>query len=388
MAKKKTSSAAIVALCLLCIVIGSIVGAGVNLFLSRPASMVIPKTKSVGAVGGDIDVQSVLEEDLSIHFMTLGNKYNGDSIYIKAGDKDILVDAGSLASSATTISNYVNQYCTDGKLEYVIVTHADKDHIAAFATKNGIFSLYEVETIIDFAKTDKADKATCKRYFQYRDEENANHYTAYDCYYEKNGGQRVFELTENIELEILYNYYYSHESEDENNYSVCFMINQDTGDDTRHYFFTGDLEKEGEEKMVEYYTSGENGSLPTEVELFKAGHHGSKTSSNLVLLDIIKPKTCVVTCVAGSDEYTKEPRNMFPTQTFIDNISTCTTNVYVTTQVSDNDAGYAELNGNIVYCYTDNEVIYCSGSSDKLKDSEWFKTAVDNDLRDVPENWK
>ena len=71
--------------------------------------------------------------DLSIHFMELGNKATGDSIYIKAGDTDILIDAGSVESSTNTTSEYIKQYCTDNILEYVIVTHADSDHIAGFA---------------------------------------------------------------------------------------------------------------------------------------------------------------------------------------------------------------------------------------------------------------
>ena len=394
--KKKVSSGAIVATCLLAVIIGVIAGAAANVILSRPKSQILPLTKVTGAVTGEINVQSVLEEDLSIHFMMLGNKNNGDSIYIKAGDNDILVDAGSKTTSINTLKNYINQYCLDGKLEYVIATHADSDHISAFTSVSGckgIFESYEVKTVIDFARTnkslltDKGNKTTYGKYVYYRDLENANHYTAYDCYYEQSGGQRVFQLTENIELEILYNYYYDHNSSDENNYSVCFMINQEVGEDVRHYFFTGDLEEDGEKEMVKYYKTGNNGSLPSEVELFKAGHHGSKTSSNLVLLNEIKPKICVVSCVAGSEEFTDVARNTFPTQDFLDNISTCTTRVYVTSMHSENENGYEPLNGNIVYCYSDREVIYCSNSSAVLKDSDWFIDAVENGLRDIPELW-
>ena len=65
-------------------------------------------------------------------FLELGNYYAGDSVYIKAGEVDILIDAGSRASSSTTIHNYIKEYCTDRKLEYVIATHAHQDHIAGF----------------------------------------------------------------------------------------------------------------------------------------------------------------------------------------------------------------------------------------------------------------
>ena len=88
-------------------------------------------------------------EPLLISFLELGNKYTGDSIYIKAGETDILIDAGSQKNSATAISNYVNQHCTDGKLEYVIATHAHEDHIAAFVGSKtdgtGIFNNYKIK---------------------------------------------------------------------------------------------------------------------------------------------------------------------------------------------------------------------------------------------------
>ena len=85
--------------------------------------------------------------------------------------------------------------------------------------------------------------------------------------------QRIYQISPSVEMEILYNYYYENTTSDENNYSVCLMFNQ--GDN--HYLFTGDLEKSGEEHLVEYYEDiGE--PLPHCV-LYKAGHHGSKTSS-------------------------------------------------------------------------------------------------------------
>ena len=101
---------------------------------------------------------SLASGDLAVHFLELGNQYAGDCIYIKANDKDILIDAGSRQNSATTIINYVNQYCEDEKLEYLVATHAHQDHIAAFPSTNsrpGIFEAYTVETIIDFGEASK-----------------------------------------------------------------------------------------------------------------------------------------------------------------------------------------------------------------------------------------
>ena len=55
--KKKVNKAAIALLCLVVFVLGVVAGAGVNIFMTRPQSTDIPKTKAVGAVGGEIDVE-------------------------------------------------------------------------------------------------------------------------------------------------------------------------------------------------------------------------------------------------------------------------------------------------------------------------------------------
>ena len=316
--------------------------------------------------------------DLSIHFMELGNNYTGDSIYIKAGDTDILIDAGSRADSTDTTAAYIDQYCTDGVLEYVIATHADQDHIAGFAgssSSQSIFDRYECKVIIDFARTNK-NTQTYQKYVENRDKEvaaGAKHYTALQWWNGEDSLPRAIEVSDGIEMEILYNYFYEYDSDKENNYSVCLMFNQ--GD--KHFLFTGDLEKEGEEYLVQY------NELP-KVELFKAGHHGSDTSSNDALLSVIDPEIICVCCCAGTDEYTDTPANQFPTQDMIDRVAAYTDRVYVTS-LGDESAedGYTSMNGNIVVTSDRNGVsVNCSASDTLLKDTEWFKNN-----RKMPQEW-
>lgn len=316
--------------------------------------------------------------DLEIHFLELGTVKTGDCTYIKAGDNDILIDAGAEVASIPTISAYLDNYVTDGTLEYVIVTHAHEDHYAGFATgenTDSLFDLYECEVIIDFALANKAEtERMYANYLRERADEIANgatHYTARDCIEQ---GKRIFDLGGGIELEILDSYFYYHkEADTENDYSVCCMINQ--GD--HHYLFTGDLEKEGEEYLVAY------NDLP-EVDVYKAGHHGSKTSSNEVLLEVIKPDIVCVCCCAGSEEYRAKPENRFPTQAFVDRIAPYTERVYVTTLCLDYAAGeFTSMNGNIVIkCKRQGLEVVCSHSQLILKDTDWFR-----DNRDTPEAW-
>ena len=317
--------------------------------------------------------------DLEIHFLELGNKYTGDCVYIRMGDVDVLIDAGSKTSSISTISRYLKSNMTDDVIEYVIVTHAHEDHYAGFATNektDSLFDLFEFEVIIDFAQITKGkeDGAMYNHYIRERDAEieaGATHYTAKDC---MESGNNKFALGDGVELEILDSYYYYNVASSENDHSVVCMINQGS----RHFLFTGDLEEKGEEKLVEM------NDLP-EVTLYKAGHHGSKTSSNEILLSVIKPEIVCVCCCAGSPEYTEVSANMFPTQAFIDRVAPYTDSIYVTTLCTDYGNGLFEsMNGNIVVTSNASSVAVKGSKNDtKLKDTEWFKNN-----RTCPENWK
>jgi beta-lactamase superfamily II metal-dependent hydrolase len=199
----------------------------------------------------------------------------------------------------------------------------------------------------------------------------AVHYTAAECIEQD---KAVFDLG-GATMTILDSYYYYNEAHSENDYSVCTLFTY--GD--YNYLFTGDLEEDGEEKLVEMNT------LPA-VDLYKAGHHGSKTSSSAALLSVIQPDIVCVCCCAGSDEYTKTNENQFPTQAFIDRVAPYTDKIYVTTLCTDNEKGtFQSMNGNITVI-ADNSglsVICSSGDSRVLKEWEWFK-----ENRSCPTNWQ
>ena len=314
---------------------------------------------------------TLVQGELQIHFLELGNKYTGDCTYIKAGETDILIDAGSKTDSIATISAYIDQYMTDEKLEYVIVTHAHQDHYAGFTKRDGsLFDLYEVGTIIDFAMTNQDEDASLySKYIAERQEEIGTdgitkHYTAKTWLETYEDGSIMLEDS-GVTMTILKSQFYENKSAHENNYSVCTLFTY--GD--YNYLFTGDLEEDGEEYLVQM------NELP-EVDLYKAGHHGSKTSSSEALLEVVKPDIVCVCCCAGSPEYTKIDANQFPTQEFIDRIAPYTDKVYVTTLCIDYEAGtFQSMNGNIAVVTDKNGITVNCGSGDSrvLKEWEWFK---------------
>lgn len=319
----------------------------------------------------------VAKEGISINFLELGNKYTGDSTYIKAGDVDILIDAGSREASAGTIKKFVDNYCTDGKLEYVIATHAHQDHIAGFVgtkTVPGIFDSYTIGALIDFSQT----TATSQIYNNYVTKRDTNvasgkiehHYTALQCVEETGGAKKEYTITESIKMTILdQKYYHEVDKSDENNHSVCTLFTHGSN----HYLFTGDLEEKGEESLAAL------NNLP-HCQLFKGGHHGSYTANNDCLLNEITPESvCICTC-CGTDEYDHKhvnPSHWFPAQEAIDRIAKHTDKIYVTTLMVNNDTGeYTSMNGNITFKCDDgiNYTITGSNNSVILKDTEWFKS--------------
>lgn len=329
--------------------------------------------------------EDIVTAEMSIHFLYFGNLVSGDCTLIKVGDTEVLIDAGSTRGAVRTTVPYIQQYCTDGILEYVVATHAHSDHISGFIgleaedrdspeDGRGVFEVFECQTIIDYTAR-KTTSALSKEYETARDKEvldhGGNHYTALECWNNENGAKRSYELGAGITMNILYQKYYTEKATNENNYSVCIMISQ--GDN--HYLFTGDLESAGEKSLVD------NNDLP-KCKVYKGGHHGSRTSSSNDLLSVIQPEiVCVCSCCGD--------QNGFVHQEFIDRIAPYTDRVYVTTMKyivdsANNIGNPMPLNGNIaVICNGLDVEVKCSNNNLLFKDTDWFKAN-----RTCPEAWK
>lgn len=391
MAKGTTSKIKTAIVSVLSLVLGLIIGSIANIYISLPDSYGIPaKVQSSGSVSaGQVNVETITNKDLSIHFLELGNKYTGDCTLVKVGDTEMLIDAGSKASSIPTIKQYIDTYCTDGILEYVVVTHAHEDHYAGFATNEetqSLFDIYTVKNIIDFGEG--TNKTTANKmyanYIRERDAEvaaSAEYHRAIDFINEIGERKQKFELKKDsgVYVEMLYHKYLNKgtEADTENDYSVCLQIVYDD----KYYLFTGDLEEDGEESLVENHElpTGKNYQMLHEVEVYKAGHHGSKTSSTDKLMQVIKPDVVCVCCCAGSSEYTSKNENQFPTQEFVNNVYEANPNakIYVTTFCVDYKANaFQSFNGNIVIGVNlgDESVnVFCSNNSIDLYNTDWFK---------------
>jgi competence protein ComEC len=78
-------------------------------------------------------------------------------------------------------------------------------------------------------------------------------------------------------------------SGDSNNNSVSLLLTHGSN----RILFTGDAEEEEEEEMMD-------GGILSDVDVYKAGHHGSRTSSSEKLLETVSPEYAVISCGEGN----------------------------------------------------------------------------------------
>ena len=412
---------------------------------SENSSSVVLSSEQGETVSGDSSFSYYAEEcdPISFHFIDREEQYSGDALYIKVGEKDILIDAGARQKSADAIANYLEDsaradHVSDQKLEYVVATHAHRDHLMGFygsSKAKGIFYRYSVDNLIDFSYVDAEDGKSIINNADPTNSANDSRFVDYSATYTKGSGSSVtesnyssgvyqnyvkaretllgngtnwktagelcnansgytytIEIGKGVSMTLLYNFFYDHTSNEvkslesnyvasgfseQNDYSVCLLFAQGT----RRFLFTGDAESYAEHSLVKF-----NG-LP-KVDLFKAGHHGSFTASSKELLDVVDPSLCVVTCCAGNQEFARGESNKphtFPAQEFIDRIAPHTDRVYVTTLGSFDDINHFEpFNGNIVVSYSafGEETLSFSNNSKKLKESDWMK-----ENRTMPSSW-
>ena len=263
--------------------------------------------------------------ELKVTFLDLyGNSNNqqiGDSIFIEYGDIDILKDAGEKASGSCTVVPFLLEHVEDKKLEMIITTHADSDHLGGMVGLSGK-DMYgaleapgiEYQYIVDFGY--EADSKVYKDYVELRNErvqEGATYLSIKEIFNEENlEAAAHFYLGEDMFLDFLdYKTYGMADIDDDNDRSVSCLLTHGE----KKILLCGDSEK----KEESYLTKLNIGK----VDVFKANHHGSPTSNTKNLLDQIRPEYVVI-CSSEENKYN------LPKKTIISRLIEYTQNVYAT----------------------------------------------------------
>ena len=240
---------------------------------------------------------------LSLHVMDVGQ---GDGILIRCSDANILIDGGS--TSKSSVGEYqitpLLQYYGVGRIDYVIITHPDSDHtsgalqiieesrthasgwqgILTDDSQNGI-------TIGTLCLPSAAEDAQDESYAELIAAAQAKNIPVI---YLKEGdvlsGGTLRLTCLHPEEDSAY--------EDANEMSLTLYL--EYGAFTA--LLTGDLEGEGEERLLEYVRSSflaqtlaaSDGTIP--ITLLKVAHHGSQGATSEEFLDVFRPTLAVISC--------------------------------------------------------------------------------------------
>lgn len=207
--------------------------------------------------------------ELTVDYLDVGQ---GDCALIQMGDHVMLFDCGT-DDKGTYIQNYLQKQGIE-KLDYVIGSHPDSDHIGGMDV---VISKFDCETIFmsDFEK----DTTTV------RDVELALEYRGYEAYCPEPGQAYPLGDANFTVLAPIWKY-----EDDSNNNSIAIRLVY--GENS--FLFTGDAEEEEETDMVA------NG-LTLQSDVYQVGHHGSNTATSWRFLTAVRPKYAVISCGANND---------------------------------------------------------------------------------------
>lgn len=223
-------------------------------------------------MGGNSQSESGSRDELTVHFIDVGQ---GDSILITAGDDSMLIDCGEIGK-ASVVENYLASQGVD-HLDYVIGTHPHSDHMGCM---DEIVNYYDIGELILPHLPDK-DIPTTKYFERFLDAAEARGLNMTEA---KVG--RKIPLGDG-ECEIIAPC--SEKYGNTNNYSVGVIIRHGE----KSFLLTGDAESLAEKEMLE------SGRV-VDVDVYKAGHHGSDSSSSDEFLDKASPEIAVISCGVGN----------------------------------------------------------------------------------------
>lgn len=219
-------------------------------------------------------------EKTKIIFLDIGQ---GDAMLIDTSrDTQILIDGGNGKDILNKLGEHLPFY--DRKIELVIMTHPDKDHIGGLVE---VLKYYEVEQVLETGI--KCEKAICEEWDRLIEEKNIPvKYAEF--------GQRI--KTGNIEMVVLYPFenLKDQEVKNSNDTSIVLKLFLERGlqPDNMTILLTGDAGFPVEKDLISQ-------NINLESQILKVSHHGSKYGTSNEFLQIVHPEKAIIS--VGKNSY-------------------------------------------------------------------------------------
>ena len=217
-----------------------------------------------------------IPKNLKIYFIDVGQ---GDStLIVTPKNKTILIDGGgSINSNFDVGESTLVPYILDRgftKIDTVIISHFDSDHIAGILTL-----LQELKVGKVYISKQIEDSSNYQKFLEIVNSKKIK-------VYEVIAGNRIH-IEKNLYFDILWPIEEQLTTNVLNNNAIVCNL---------HYknfsmLFTGDIEEIAEKEILDLYSQNEK-LLRTDI--LKVGHHGSKTSSTSEFLNTVKPQIAII----------------------------------------------------------------------------------------------
>ena len=233
-------------------------------FIEHPAAAVNRMT------GGVLYSQTAASSlsDLSVHIIDVGQ---GDSILIWCDGSAMVIDGGPGASKGKTV-RYLQSYHIR-KLDYVVPTHPDEDHVGGLT---GVIENFTVGRVLMTDATANTDafanflKAMKSRGLSATRAAPGQTYPL--------GGAAFTVMAPNAS--------YS----DTNDMSIVLKLSYHS----RSFLFTGDASQQSERDMLQK-------GFDLHADVLKVAHHGSKTATSDAFLQAVRPQLALIS--VGADNH-------------------------------------------------------------------------------------
>lgn len=204
---------------------------------------------------------------MEVHFIDVGQ---GAATLVICGDAAMLIDAGD-DTKGTAIQNYLNKQGIT-RLDYLILTHPDADHIGSAPV---VITKYDIDRV--FMSNFEKDNQTYRKLIQALDDKRLSWSTP-----EIGSSYTLGSATITIAGPV-------EQYEDPNNASIVFLLQHGEN----RFLFSGDAEEEAEKDIVAAHAD-------LAADVYQAGHHGSRTSSTIAWMQAVNPTYAVISCEEGN----------------------------------------------------------------------------------------
>lgn len=207
--------------------------------------------------------EDVKAGSMEVHFMDVGQ---GDATLVVCDGHSMLIDAGDY-TKGTAIQNYLKKQKIK-KLDYLIFTHPDSDHIGGAPV---IVTKFDIDKV--FLSNFEKDNKTYQKMIQALDNKHLKYTTPKVGTQYSLGSAKITILAPNGSYD------------NPNDASVALTIEHGKN----RFLFTGDAEEAAEKDILA------NG-IDISADVYKAGHHGSRTSTSQEFFEAVAPAYAVISC--------------------------------------------------------------------------------------------